>query len=175
MKAGDQAAMLMLYERHEGALYRFAVSMSGNRALAEEVTQEAFLQLMSPSARFDERRGSLEAYLYGVIRNLLRRARPLAAVGEADDQAAVDDIVGAMIEDETVAALYKAVHDLPPGYREAIVLCDLEERSYEDAAELMGCPIGTVRSRIHRGRMILADKLKHSQAARLRSARRVSA
>jgi RNA polymerase sigma-70 factor (ECF subfamily) len=175
MQAGDKAAILMLYERHEASLYRFAVGMSGNRALAEEVTQEAFLQLMSPSTRFDVRRGSLEAYLYGVVRNLLRRARLHPVAPEPAEPAVVDDIVRAMIEDETVAALQTAVQDLPSGYREAIVLCDLEERSYEDAAELMGCPVGTVRSRVHRGRAILAGKLKYYQRVRVGNPGRVSA
>jgi RNA polymerase sigma-70 factor (ECF subfamily) len=174
MKAGDQAALQMLYERYEAPLYRYAASMSGNRALAEEVTQEAFVQLISASARFDERRGSLEAYLYGVVRNLLRRART-ADAGEMDDVAAAEDLLGALIKDETVAGLYRAVRELPAGYREAIVLCDLEEQSYEHAAELMGCPVGTVRSRVHRGRAILAEKLKHHRRARQTRAGRVIA
>lgn len=175
MKAGEQAAIVMLYERHEAALYRYAVSMSGDRGTAEDAVQEAFLQLISASTRFDERRGSLEAYLYGVVRNLLRRARSTNAAPDADEQAAADNILGALISDEAVTGLYNALRNLPEGYREAIVLCDLEEHSYEEAAKLMGCAVGTVRSRVHRGRAILADNLKRYREAQPGNARRTIA
>ena len=72
MRKGNQQAFAELYERREPALYRYALHMSGARHIAEEVTHEAFLQLIGPEMRFDARRGSLEAYLYGVARNLIR-------------------------------------------------------------------------------------------------------
>ena len=65
-----------------------------------------------------------------------------------------------MIDGETLAALQIAVRELPHGYRETVVLCDLEERNYDEAARLMGCPVGTIRSRLHRARGLLAAKMK---------------
>ena len=71
-----------------------------------------------------------------------------------------DDALRDLIEGQRTAALLAAVRELPAGYRDAVVLCDLEERSYEEAAQVMGCPVGTVRSRLHRARALLTAKLK---------------
>jgi RNA polymerase sigma-70 factor (ECF subfamily) len=161
MRKGDQAALAMLYERRQGPLYRYALHMSGNRATAEEVAQDVFLHLLAPGGKFDERLGPLEAYLYGIARNLLRKVRPAANLEEIPERAAEPDMLRNLIADETAAALYGAVRGLPAVYREVVVLCDLEERTYEDAARLMGCPVGTVRSRLHRARALLAAKLRH--------------
>jgi len=160
MRKGSQQAFAELYSRHEPALFRYALHMSGSRLTAEEVTHEVFVQVMSPAARFDEQRGSLEAYLYGIARNLVRAARRLGNVEEAREQAVDDDVLGVLIKNEVTAALYTALEELTDRYRDAVVLCDLEEKSYEDAARLMGCPVGTVRSRLHRARMLLASRLK---------------
>ncbi len=160
IRKGDRQALAELYERREPALYRYALQLSGNPAIAEEAAHEAFLQLIQPNARFDAGRASLQAYLYGAVRNLTRvaqRAQGAALVGEAS----VDNgVVEALIEGETTRALSIAVRNLPPGYRDAVILCDLEERSYEDAAKLVGCPVGTIRSRLFRARRLLAAKLK---------------
>jgi DNA-directed RNA polymerase specialized sigma24 family protein len=75
------------------------------------------------------------------------------------DRAIEHDILGDLIKNETNQALYAALDELPDRYRDAVVLCDLEERNYDDAARLMGCPIGTVRSRLHRARALLAARL----------------
>jgi RNA polymerase sigma-70 factor (ECF subfamily) len=85
-------------------------------------------------------------------------------VEEAIEQAFEHDIVGDLISDETAAALHRTLRDLPERYRDVVVLCDLEERSYEDVARLIGRPVGTVRSRLHRARALLAAKLKRLNA-----------
>ena len=164
MKKGNQDAFAELYERREPALYRFALHMSGNPAVAEEVAQEVFVQLMGPATRFDETRGSLESFLYGIARNLVRVARRVGPVVEAVDRPFHHDILGELIADETTAALYRTLRELPERYRDAIILCDLEERSYEDVARLIGRPVGTVRSRLHRARALLSAKLKRLNA-----------
>jgi len=136
------------------------------------VAQEVFVQLMAPNTRFDESRGSLEGWMYGVARNLVRVQRrkagspaPLTKNGMPQNEPAFeDDILGGMIDGETLAALKIAVTELPPAYREAVVLCDLEERNYDEAARLVGCPVGTIRSRLHRARGLLAAKLKRLNA-----------
>src|SRR5690349_6829101 len=160
MRNGDQDALATLYERRQPAIYRYAAHMSGNRAVAEEVAQDVFLHLIAPGCRFDERLGSLEAYLYGIARNLVRKLRPTASLEDAPEPGGGDDVLWSLIADETTAAVAAAVSGLPPAYREVVALCDLEERSYEEAARLIGCPVGTVRSRLHRARVLLAGMLR---------------
>lgn len=164
MKKGNQEAFARLYERREPALYRFALHMSGSPAIAEEVSHEVFVQLMGPSTRFDETRGSLESFMYGIARNLIRVVRRLGPVAEPVDRAFHHDILGELIGNETTAMLYRTLRDLPERYRDVVVLCDLEERSYEEVARLIGRPVGTVRSRLHRARALLAAKLKRLNA-----------
>ena len=129
MRKGDRHAFALLYQRYEAALYRYALHMSGNRMIAEEVAHDVFVRLMGPHLNFDDRRGTLEAYLYGVARNLVRVLRRKGSAEEGIEQAAVHDILGDLIRDESTAALYAALNELPDRYRDAVVLCDLEERS----------------------------------------------
>jgi RNA polymerase sigma-70 factor (ECF subfamily) len=169
MKKGDAQAFAALYERREPALYRYALHMTGSAPAAEEVAQEVFVQLMAANTRFDETRGSLEGWMYGVARNLVRVQRrkagsPAPAGSDFSEPVFEHDILGRMIDTEALAALRIAVAELPAGYREAVVLCDLEERNYDEAARLMGCPVGTIRSRLHRARGLLAAKLKRMNA-----------
>ncbi len=176
MKKGDAQAFAELYERREPGLYRYALHMTASAAAAEEVAQEVFVQLMAPSTRFDEARGSLEGWMYGVARNLVRTQRrkagaPVPASSELNEPAFEHNILGSMIDGENLAALRVAVTELPPAYREAVVLCDLEERNYDEAAKLMGCPVGTIRSRLHRARGLLAAKLKRLNTPQLAGAR----
>ena len=91
---------------------------------------------------------------------MVRVFRRKGGVEEPVDRRVDHDILGGLIEDEDLAALRAAVAELPEAYRCAVVLCDLEERSYEEAAGIIGCPIGTVRSRLHRARGLLAAKLR---------------
>jgi RNA polymerase sigma-70 factor (ECF subfamily) len=163
MKKGDRFAFAELYDRREAALYRFALHMTGSADAAQEVANEVFVQLMSANTRFDETRGSLEGWMYGVARNLirvLRRKNAGAFSGEPVEQVFEHNILGGLIDRQNAAALHTAIRELPDGYREAVVLCDLEERNYEEAARLIGCPVGTVRSRLHRARALLAGKLR---------------
>jgi len=81
-------------------------------------------------------------------------------VEEPVDQAVRHDILGDLINAEALAALRVSLTELPELYRDAVVLCDLEEKSYEEAAHAMKCPVGTVRSRLHRARGLLAAKMK---------------
>ena len=163
MKNGNQDAFAQLYERREPALHRFALHMSGSPAVAEEVSHEVFIQLMGPATRFDETKGSLESFLYGIARNLIRVVRRQGPVAEPVDRSFDPDILGELIGNETTAALHRTLRELPERYRDVILLCDLEERSYEDVARILGRPIGTVRSRLHRARALLSAKLRRLQ------------
>lgn len=160
IRKGDPCALEQLYERREPALYRYGLQLSGNRAVAEEATHDAFLQLIRPECRFDAGRGSIEAYLYGTVRNLIRTVRRREAPEAPDEPACGDDILRALMNDEMAGALHSALQQLPAAFRDAVFLCDLEERSYEEAAKALDCPVGTIRSRLHRARQMLAAKLE---------------
>jgi RNA polymerase sigma-70 factor (ECF subfamily) len=160
---GDEAAFTELYRRRQGAVYRFALHMSGDTAVSEDVTQEVFLALLEGGGRFDPSRGTLLSFLYGIARNLvlrrLERTHPEDSQAPADELAAEEDVLDDLTRRETIEAVRSAVLSLPVLYREAVVLCDLEDVSYDEAAMALGCPLGTVRSRLSRGRAMLAQKL----------------
>jgi RNA polymerase sigma-70 factor (ECF subfamily) len=142
--------------------------MGGSAETAEDVTQEVFIALMEGSRRFDAERGSLKVYLYGIARNLLRRqirkriSRPeveldqLPEIGPA--AAAAPDALSHLERAEALASLRRAIMSLPAHYREVIVLCELHELRYEDAALIVNCPLGTIRSRLSRARRVLARR-----------------
>jgi RNA polymerase sigma-70 factor (ECF subfamily) len=178
MLAGDEGAFTALYRRRQGGVYRFALQMSGSEALAEDVVQETFMVLMRDGGNFDAARGSLAAYLYGIARNHVLRAfdRERALVrfdDEADDGPETPhenlitrpDPLGDLTRAETIEKLRQAVLALPPHYREVVVLCELHEMSYVEAAGALGCAVGTVRSRLHRARAMLAEKMRGQRAA----------
>ena len=170
LSAGNETAFLEFYRRHQGVVYRFALQMSGKTEIAEEVTQDVFMVVMGSAKRYDSQRGSVSAFLYGIARNIVLRAlereRPYVTVlDDADNEyagqlTAADDVLGDLARNERVETLRKAVLALPPSYREVVVLCDLHERDYAEAASALGCAIGTVRSRLHRARALLMEKLR---------------
>src|SRR5689334_18986881 len=172
MLGGDEDALGQLYRRRQGSVFRFALQMSGSRSIAEDVTQEVFLFLMRDGHVFDPARGALTAFLLGVARNhVLRRLRVdqlLAPLGDdPDDEVhATSDICP--LEDltraETIESVRRAVLSLPPKYREVVVLCELQDVSYVETAEILGCAIGTVRSRLHRARALLLTKLRPAES-----------
>jgi RNA polymerase sigma-70 factor (ECF subfamily) len=91
---------------------------------------------------------------------ILKRMARARTVASEEECVADEDVLGDLLRQETVDRVRKAVLSLPPSYREAVVLCDLEEASYEEAALALDCPVGTVRSRLSRGRAMLAHKLR---------------
>jgi RNA polymerase sigma-70 factor, ECF subfamily len=186
MIAGDEEAFVLLYRRLHPPLYRFALHMSGNTAVAEDVTQEVFMTLIRDARRFDPGRGTLGGFLYGIARNHLRKrweqdrrtvqlvegaekTRYAAAGAEAGrnasriGDAAFGDSHDVFASLEAVGRVRQAIATLPENYREVVVLCELEEMNYEEAAAALDCPIGTVRSRLHRARALLLEKLRESE------------
>jgi RNA polymerase sigma-70 factor, ECF subfamily len=161
MLEGDEEAFTTLYRRRQGPVYRFALHMTGSTGIAEDVTQEVFLVLLENGRRFDGSRGPLLSFLYGIARNrvLSRIEKERAAEPVVEDYAGHEDLLEDLTRRETVEQVRRAVLSLPNAYREAVVLCDLENVSYEDAAAALECPVGTVRSRLSRGRAMLAQKL----------------
>ena len=165
--AGDREAFATLYRRHQGAVYRFARLMSGSSPAAEDVVQEVFLALMKDAARYDAGRAALTTYLFGMARRVTRRRllreRRFVEIGR--DQSTADvmpDASEALEHRDTLQRLRDAILSLPSRYREVVILCDLEGVTYETAAGSIGCAIGTIRSRLHRARQLLATKLRRT-------------
>ncbi len=142
---GDEEAFTLLYRRHQAAMYRFALRMTGNTWAAEEIVQDVFMTLM----------------------HLERLPREIPLEEKNEDGTGS----GIVLQDASTPAAWAekrermqqvraAVLELPVEFREAVVLCELEEMSYEEAAQMAGCPIGTIRSRLHRGRALLMAKLE---------------
>lgn len=161
---GDEEAFTILYRRCHPPVYRFALHMGGSVESAEEITQDVFLALIRDPGRFHLERGRLIPFLLGIARNLaLRRFERREdafdlPVDEVPDTGV--DILQELSREQTIEGVRRAVLSLPESYREAVVLCDLEELSYEDAALALGIPVGTVRSRLSRGRSLLEGKLR---------------
>ena len=169
---GDEDAFTLLYRRHQGALYRFALRMTGSTWGAEEIVQDVFMTLIRAPKKYDPERGSVGALLFGIARNrvmkhLERRPREVALEEKNEDGTGA----GIILQDNFTPVMWvekrermhqvrAAVLDLPTEFREAVVMCELEEMSYEEAAQTTGCPIGTIRSRLHRGRALLLAKLE---------------
>ncbi len=186
--AGDEGAFVLVYRRWQGPIYRFALHMSGNKSIAEDVTQEVFMTLIREGGRFDPALGSLSGYLFGIARNQVRkrydRDRFLVPFpehsgedgnsnGHKSGNGAHPSVIVAPVDfgrGETIAIVRDAVLSLPGHYREVVVLCDLQEMSYEEAALVLQCAVGTVRSRLHRARTLLAEKLDEHRLPETKSA-----
>ena len=172
IRAGDAVALSTVYRRHGAAVFRFACLHAPSRDAAADATQETFLWLASNGAReFDAARSSLAAFLCGVARNHGLRMRAVEARftelpaddhqdhGHGGNESAIDDALSHLLARERVEALLAALATLPAEQREVIALVEFEDFSYADAASIIGCPIGTVRSRLSRAKVALADRV----------------
>jgi RNA polymerase sigma-70 factor (ECF subfamily) len=157
---GDREAFSAIYQAHHGSVFRFALYLTGDRERAGEITQEVFVWLVHHPSAFDPERGGLPAFLGGVARQILRRRRReeqrWLPLGETAAGAAPPPEIA---DSEDTAELWKAIASLPERYREAVILCDLEEMSNEQAAAALGCAVGTIWSRLHRAHELLQRKL----------------
>jgi RNA polymerase sigma-70 factor, ECF subfamily len=148
---------------HGRFLYNVAYRLAGNDSDAQDLVQEALLRVRKGLERYQP--GSLEGWLARIVTNVFldevrrRRRRPADAFPEDPDwvvpPAPGADEVPTGFSDEVQAALAS----LPDEFRAAVVLCDVADRPYEEIAESLGVPVGTVRSRIHRGRRLLRKAL----------------
>jgi len=173
--AGQHDAFAALFRRRRAEVYRFALHMTGVSAIAEDVTQDVFVIVMRDAGRYQAGRSSVAAWLCGIARNCSRqrlerdrRIERLADASEGDERvlpAVHPDPIGDLAHAERVSALRRAVLALPIRYREVVVLCDLQELSYAEAGDVLGCAIGTVRSRLHRARSLLAARVAAIESA----------
>nr|WP_141781543.1 RNA polymerase sigma factor SigE [Nocardioides albertanoniae] len=157
-----------IVEKHSDRVYRLAYRLTGNRPDAEDLTQEVFVRVFRSLDTYSP--GTFEGWLHRITTNLFldqarrkqrirfdalsdERASRLTSNGPTPDVAYTDQRFDDDIE--------RALATLPPDFRAAVVLCDVEGLSYEEISEILGAKLGTVRSRIHRGRAMLRDALAH--------------
>lgn len=174
--AGDGGALRPLYERHGRALLRFSAAMCRSRQSAEDLVHDTFVELMREPANFDPAQGSVFAYLCGVLRHRVshhyRQQRRWVTLVDEESSEPVHEADGPADEiarGELTAAFRQAMLELPLPHREVIALCDLEELPYTTVASILDCPVGTVRSRLHRARALLTIRLVSLEAVELRS------
>ncbi len=175
-RKGDEDAFSQLFARHERAVYRYAAYMCGPDA-GDDIVQETFLAVLQQTNRCDPPTESVRAYLMGIARHrvlkrLVSRGTRLEseltdAEVDPDTQAGDLTALDLLVDAERVAAIRAAVRALPPAFREVLVLCDLQELPYADAATVLHCPVGTVRSRLSRGRALLAAALSTHRPTRV--------
>jgi RNA polymerase sigma factor (sigma-70 family) len=170
VRLGDAGAARVVYQRHGAAVLRFARAMTRTRALAEDIVHDTFVQFLARPDRYDSERGPLVAYLLGIARMRVRRElQSTPASSGAADAPALEE-AGASLEDaaaqaEVIDRVRSAILALPLRHREVITLCDLQELPYTIVADVLDCPVGTVRSRLHRARALLAIRLTASGLA----------
>ncbi len=160
---------------HADRVYRLAYRLSGNRADADDLTQETFVRVFKSLAEYTP--GTFEGWLHRITTNLFldmvrrrQRIRFDALPDDAGDRLASREAGPEQAYDEMNLdpEIQRALDELPADFRVAVVLCDLEQLSYEEIAATLGIKVGTVRSRIHRGRVLLRQALAH-RAPGLRS------
>ncbi len=162
LRRGDEVAFTVLYRRRQGAIFRYVLQMSGGRETAAEVTQEVFLALMRQGGGLDSDPGTVLSWLYAVARRQMSKhaavARRYESLPEDEMEIAVDpreDLEHAELREQPRAR----IPALPAVFREVLVLCVVEEMSYAKAARIAEVPEGTIRSRLHRAKALLAERL----------------
>jgi RNA polymerase sigma-70 factor, ECF subfamily len=173
VERNDADAFAVLYDRHGGAAYSLAHRIVGDSAIAEDVTQEAFLSVWRSGARFDAARGSVRSWTLGIVRNraidALRRASGPAPKLDLDDDAALearpsDELTDSQaIRRETSRRVQGALRELPAEQSEVIGLAYFGGFTHSEIADMLGMPLGTVKGRMRLGlekiRVTLAERM----------------
>jgi RNA polymerase sigma-70 factor, ECF subfamily len=165
LAAGDRQALDLIYRAEAGEVYRFALGMCGNAAWAADAVQDAFVQIAEKPQGYDRGQGPLRAYLCGIARyKLLARWRESSGVDAIDDEFDIPhphshSPDAELARSQDTQALWNAISRLPWVFREAVVLVDIQERTYTEAAQIAGVEINTLRTRLHRARKRLAQAL----------------
>ena len=166
--AGEVPTWDEIVERHSDRVFRLAYRLTGNRPDAEDLTQEVFVRVFRSLGTYTP--GTFEGWLHRVTTNLFldsARRKQRIRFDALSDERASRLTSGAPTPDAAYADqtfdddVERALATLPPDFRAAVVLCDVEGLSYEEIAQVMDAKLGTVRSRIHRGRAMLRDALAH--------------
>ena len=174
LRAGTAAAFQALYQRHQGPLFRFALLRSGSGDTAADIVQEVFMGLLTDSIKFDPLRGALPNFLFGVARNLLlKHEAPRLRTGSLGDDDAEDEEcadaaaepLARLLSNEAAEQVRRALAQLAPHYRDVLILYEMHDLSYQEIADICRIDLGTVRSRLSRGRAALARRLAATQEA----------
>jgi RNA polymerase sigma-70 factor (ECF subfamily) len=164
---------------HSARVYRLAYRLTGNCHDAEDLTQEVFVRVFRSLPSYTP--GTFEGWLHRITTNLFlditRRKQRIRFEGLGDEAAArlkgSEPTPSQAFDDRHLDHdVAEALADLPPEYRAAVVLCDIEGLTYEEIADVLGVKLGTVRSRIHRGRAQLRAALEHRRPGRVAASRR---
>lgn len=174
--AGEESAFLLLYERLKASIFRYAFYMTNSKNTAEEVTQEVFISLLRDGGRYRKAQGDVAAFAFGIARNFVRRVRRRERVYQAlpgdeglenlsggGSQTETEGLAEQVLRHEAVRRVQTAIASLPDHYRQAVVLCDLCELSYAQAASRLECAVGTIRSRLNRAHALLTQKLQQTK------------
>ncbi len=183
---GDAAAFERIYRLHNRRVYSLCLRMVGNTAEAEDLTQEAFLQLFRKIATF-RGESAFSTWLHRLAVNVvlmrLRKKRlpetSLEEVTEPDEESGGPrkDVGGPdplLIGSIDRVNLERAMEQLPPGYKMAFVLHDIQGYEHNEIAEIMGCSIGNSKSQLHKARMRLRELLQEAQREKAREERRAA-
>ena len=164
---GDTDAFRVLFEAHHEAVFRFAYRLTNSVHVAEDVTQDCFLRVLSNPGGFDPEKGSLRPFLCGTARNLVRQwwrvtGREVELDDDGDERAAPDLVSGEGAGSSLVVAeaVQAAVSLLPVLQREVVVLFELEGLSLEEVSQVVAADVGTVKSRLFRARRRLRGLLE---------------
>lgn len=164
MAGGDASALVTLYEHHGAALLGYVLRLAGERGVAEEIVQDTLWGAWRAASRF-EGRSRVRTWLFGIARRQARdrlrgRRWDLVELGEAvqvpEPGAGPEDVVLARADQQWVAA---AVARVRPGHAEVLGLVFVDGLSYAEVAEVLGVPVGTVRSRLHHAKRAVATVL----------------
>ena len=173
-RKGDVEALSQLYRRHHALVFRFARAMTGSMEAAADIVQDVFVALAAGLNRYDASRAALSTYLHAMARNhsrnWLRRQRRYR-IEQVHDMSECDSPTAErQIQRRELAALVRrALRSVPPRHREVLVLCDLQDLSYAEAAVVLNISVAAVRSRLHRGRHLLRvhfERIAHVKSAR---------
>ena len=170
VRAGDNEAFELLVVKYQERIFRLMRRLLGNRDQVEDLAQEVFIRAYRSLGSF-KGESSFYTWLYKIALNTCRNyyrsmgRRPEGSVVESES--ILDNIESNRVNPEKEAfrtefwdTVKGSLHELPPEQREAIVLCDLEGLSYEEMSNVIGIPVGTVRSRVFRGRRALQQRLE---------------
>ena len=166
---GDEAAWSDLVARHTRRVFNVAYRFVGRVDEAEDLTQDIFVKVYQVLDRYRPEQGRFETWLATVARNQAidhyrrRREEKLRQIEESSAMESVasseEGALARLERQERVEAVHRGLRALPAELRQPILLCDLQGMAYEEAAQILGVPLGTVKSRINRGRIELARRL----------------
>lgn len=164
-----------IVREHSARVYRLAYRLAGNQQDAEDLTQETFIRVFRSLSSYTP--GTFEGWMHRITTNLfldMARRRQRIRFDQLSDEVerlpgTHSDPVVTFDHNNINADVQAALADLPPDFRAAVVLCDIEGLSYEEIASTLGVKLGTVRSRIHRGRLQLREALAHRAPEAIRA------